>query len=127
MNNVNLTGRLTRDVELRVNLSGSRVVNFTIAVDDYFKEDRKTYFIRVVAWNNDADFLNKYAHKGDKVAVDGRLTQRTYEYNGENREAVEVVANHIELMTPPAKVEPKPEKVIEARPFVPEVDDDLPF
>ena len=76
LNNVTLVGNLVRDVEIKTTQSGSNYVNFTIAVDRSYKDkngDRPTDFIRCVAWNGSAEFLNNYASKGDRISVQGDL------------------------------------------------------
>ena len=96
LNAVCLMGRLTRDPELRTTASGVSVTSFTLAVERaYVKqgEDRQADFIDVVAWRNTADFVCKYFHKGQLIAVQGSIQTRTYtDKDGNKRKAVEVVA-----------------------------------
>lgn len=101
INRVVLTGRLTRDPELRSTTTGKQVVNFGIAVDDSFNKDQ-AHFFNVTAWGNSADFVAKYLTKGRLVAVDGRLQQRKYTTNdGQNKESVEVVADRVQGLDKP--------------------------
>jgi len=101
MNHIGLTGRLTRDPELRYTQSGDAVTSFSLAVDrDYTTKDgnRDTDFFDIVAWRNTALFVSKYFKKGRKVAIDGRLQSRLWEdKDGSKRKAVEVVASHVEF------------------------------
>lgn len=112
-----LTGRLARDPELRKTTSGKSVVNFTIAVDGLpNKDNEKTVsWIAVVAWDKLADSVSEYCHKGNKVGVTGRLSQRTYEdKDGNTRNVVEVIATEVEFLTPKAEAdaeEADPEEV----------------
>lgn len=89
------TGRLTKDVELRYTPGeGKAVTNFNMAVDDGFGEHKKTYFINVVVWGKTAESLVTYTHKGSKVAVQGKITTRSYDAkDGTKRYVTEVVAD----------------------------------
>ncbi len=97
MNSINLIGNICADLEVKQTNSGKSVVQFNLAVKRPFTQDT-TDFIPVVAWNQTAEFLGKYAKKGSKVAVTGKLTARNYEdKNGNKRTAYEVVADAAEL------------------------------
>jgi single-strand DNA-binding protein len=91
-------GRLTADPELKSTGSVS-VCSFTLAVERRYKgqdEERQADFIRCVAWRERAEFLSRYFRKGNMVAVTGYIQVRKYEdKHGNNREAVEVVADQI--------------------------------
>jgi single-strand DNA-binding protein len=91
-------GRLVADVELRTTATGKSVATFRIAVDrGYSKgEDKKADFITIVAWENTADFISKYFHKGDMIALRGEIQTRSYEdSNGNKRTAFEVLAREV--------------------------------
>ena len=108
MNKVLLTGRLTKDIELRQTNSGKSVVQTSIAVKREFKENGEynTDFINVVVWGASADFLKSYAKKGDLIEVVGRWQVRNYQDSqGLNRQANECVAENVNIL---AHVEPKP-------------------
>lgn len=112
MNRVTLIGRLTADPELRYTLSGKAVAHFTLAVDRRFKNaqgERETDFIRIVAWEKNAEFAANYLTKGRLAGVDGRLQTRTYETpQGERRTIAEVVAEAIQALDRPQE-SPLPE------------------
>ena len=77
-----IMGRLTRDPELKYTQTGTPVVSFTVACERDFSrngEPRETDFINLVAWRNTAEFIGKYFHKGNMVAVEGRLQARKWE------------------------------------------------
>lgn len=100
INVVVITGRLTRDVELRSLDNGTSVANFGVAVDrNYVSKDtneRPADFFNVVAWRGTADFVAKYFKKGDMIAIDGSLQSRQYtDKDGNNRTAIDIVANNI--------------------------------
>ena len=92
MNRAVLVGRIVRDPELRKTTSGMSVVSFTLAIDNRVRQgaERTTSFIPVTAWNQTADNIAKYVHKGMLLGVDGRLNQRSYT-NNENRKVSVVV------------------------------------
>ena len=99
MNAVNLTGRLTADVELKTTQNGKSVCSYTLAVNRPKVKDT-TDFISCVTWNQGAEYLSKYASKGDKVGVTGVLTSRKWQdQNGNNRVSVEVVTDTVEILS----------------------------
>ena len=92
-----VSGRLTKDVESRTTQSGKSVASFTLAVDDGFGDNKKTYFFRVNVWGNMADSCGKYLTKGQKATVQGRLQQRKWEKDGQKHETIEIVASNVEF------------------------------
>lgn len=104
MNRVTLTGRWTKDPELRYIPSGQAVVNATIAVDKPPRdgEDSGADFINVVIWGKMAESVAKYTNKGHLVGVDGRLQTRQYtDKDGVKRYVTEVVAGRVEFLARP--------------------------
>lgn len=106
LNCVCLTGRLTRDPELRTTATGKQVLSFTLAVQKRFKpqDDNQpdASFINCVAWGQQAEFLSNYGAKGRTVGVTGRLEQRKYQaQDGTMREVVEVVVDSVQLLDRP--------------------------
>lgn len=99
MNAVNLTGRLTNDVELKTTQNGKSVCSYTLAVNRPKVKDT-TDFIVCVTWNQGAEYLANYAHKGDKVGVTGVLTSRKWQdKDGNNRVSFEVVTDTVEILS----------------------------
>lgn len=98
-NFVMLTGRLTRDPEVRYTDSKKAVCSFTLAVDDGRDSEgkKKAQFIRCVAWDRRAEFLDQYFTKGKPVSVIGRITARAYEKNGEKRDITEIVCDIVDF------------------------------
>ena len=95
LNNITLMGRLTRDPELRYTQNNTEVANFALAVDRDLGE-KKTDFIECVAWRKTAEFIEKHFHKGDMIAVIGRLQMREWtDKDGNKRRASEVVADNV--------------------------------
>lgn len=102
LNSVFLTGRLTRDPELRFTPSGVAVVSFTLAVDrDYKPEggEREADFINCVAWRQTAEYIAKNFRKGKPMTVkNGRLQTRHYENNEGRRQYVtEVIVSEFDF------------------------------
>lgn len=99
LNVVAIMGRLVADPELRTTPAGHSVCSFRIACDRSYVQqgqERQADFIDIVAWRQQADFVSRYFQKGSMIAVEGSLQTRNYQdKNGNNRTAVEVVANNI--------------------------------
>lgn len=100
LNLILITGRLTRDPELRRTQSGTAVASFSLAVDRDFKSkdtgEKETDFIDVVAWRSTAEFVSKYFSKGRMAIVEGRLQIRDWkDKDGNNRRSAEVVADSV--------------------------------
>ena len=141
LNRIVLTGRLTRDPELKKTASDMGVASFTLAVDDTLKGpngEKTTSFINIVVWDKQADTVAKFLRKGALVGVDGRIRQRTFEKrDGSKASVIEVIANHVEFLEPKGTREiPNEEVVFDDEPEVEEsknleeievTDDDLPF
>lgn len=102
MNHIVLIGRLTRDPELRYTPNGVAVANFDLAVDrptTNQQGERQTDFIRIVAWQKQAELCANYLKKGRLVGVEGRLQIRSYEtQDGQKRRVAEVVANFVQFL-----------------------------
>ena len=97
MNIVTLIGRLGKDVELRQTPQGVSATTFSLAVTRPRMKD-VTDWIDCVAWRQSAEYLSRYASKGDLVAVTGVLTVRKYEdKEGNKRTIYEVVCDRVEL------------------------------
>ena len=96
MNQVILTGRLTKDPELRTTTSDKQVASFTLAVDKY---GEGADFINCIVWGKQAENLCKYVSKGSQIALNGRISTRSYEDDkGNKRNITEVVADSIEYL-----------------------------
>ena len=84
INRVILVGRLTRDPMVRKTGSGTSVASFTLAVDRRKSRNADPSqptadFIPCVAWNQTADLMAQYTHKGSQVGVEGRIQTRNYD------------------------------------------------
>ncbi len=95
-----LTGRLTRDPELRFTPSGIAVAKFTLAVDRPYTNNegkRDADFIPVVVWKKTAEAVGDHLKKGQKVGVQGRIQTRSYEKDGRKVYITEIVAENVEF------------------------------
>jgi len=104
LNKIMLIGHLGKDPDFNVTPDGTPVAKFTMAVNRYSKSsagERKeeTDWFNIVAWRQLAEICEKYLHKGSKVYIEGRLSQRKYtDKEGIQRTAVEVIANDMKML-----------------------------
>ena len=111
MNKVLLTGRLTKDPELRYTQQGTEVASCTVAINSNYGEKKQVDYINITAWGNLGKFLNKYYTKGQAIAVVGRLKNNNYEdKNGNKKYTTEVVAESIEFVGNKKQDDPVPEE-----------------
>lgn len=80
MNSVNLTGRLTRDPEVRYTEGGTSIARFTLAVDRRFKTENgpRADFISCVAFGKSAEFVERWFIKGTKMELSGKIQTGSY-------------------------------------------------
>jgi single-strand DNA-binding protein len=103
-NRVTLIGNLGQDPETKTLESGKKVVHFTLATNEGFKNSEgqkvnETTWHNIVAWNGLADIASKFLRKGNEVAVEGRIVYRTYEdKKGVTKNITEIVLNDLELL-----------------------------
>ena len=104
LNSCDFQGRLAADPELRTTQTGKQVASFRMAVDRDMVDangHRPTDWLTFTAWGKTAEFVSKYFRKGSAAVVHSRCQTRQYEdKNGNNRTAVEVVANNINFAGP---------------------------
>lgn len=130
-----VVGRLTHDPELRTAANNATVCNFSVAVDTNLKDEageKIPNFYRATVWRGMADNCAKYLHKGDRVAVSGRLALRTYiGKDNVTRSQLEIDADDVEFLSnrgenaQPAAQTPAQPKAAAAP--SPTTDDDIPF
>ena len=99
-NNVNLVGRLTKEIEIKKTNSGKEVTTFSLAVNDKKVNDQQvSFFFNIVAWEQCARYFKQYAGKGDLIGVNGRLTTRSYQNTrGDKVTVTEIVADDVMLL-----------------------------
>lgn len=98
MNNVSLLGRITSDPELRATSNGTSVTSFNLAINGLpnANGEQRTDFIPITIWKKQAENVCKYVHKGDQLAINGRMQSSNYETkDGEKRTKIEVVASNV--------------------------------
>ncbi len=98
-NKVQLIGNLGNNPEIITLDSGKKLAKFSIATNESYKNTQgekitDTQWHNVVAWNKTAEIIEKYLEKGNEVAIEGKLTSRSYETSeGEKRYITEVVCS----------------------------------
>lgn len=102
INVVSLTGRLTRDAELKYTGSGTAVCKFSVAVNRRKKQGNEwvdeANFFDVTLWGKRGESLNQYLRKGTQIALHGELRQNRWEQDGQKRSKVEINTNDIQLL-----------------------------
>ena len=101
MNRVVLTGRLTRDPEMRSLASGKTVTTFTVASNEFLGGGKeKAEYHPVVTWDRLAEIAGRYLGKGQQVAIEGRLQTRSWDdEKGARHWKTEIVASHVEMLS----------------------------
>ena len=139
-NLVILTGRLTKEPELKHSASGMAYCRFTLAVNRMKKDDGAD-FISCTAFGKTAELIAEYVKKGHQLGVQGRLQQDTYEKDGEKISKTGVTVDKIEFLesnkTESTTSEPKKSNKVNPKPDLklgePKVeidfddDDEFPF
>ncbi|MFL1896699.1 single-stranded DNA-binding protein [Aquimarina sp. 2-A2] len=103
-NKVQLIGNLGQDPEIITLDSGKKLAKFSLATNDYYynKEGDKvtdTQWHQIVAWGKTAEVIENYVNKGQELAIEGKLTTRSYEDTaGAKRYITEVVCSELLMM-----------------------------
>lgn len=103
INQVILMGNLTRDPELRTTPGGQPVCSFSLAVNRSWQDQsgqtqEAVDYFDITAWGKLGELVNQYLSKGRKCLVMGRLSQRSWEKDGQKHNKVEVVANDVTFL-----------------------------
>lgn len=127
LNNVSLVGRLSSPIDLKKTTSGKSVVTFSIAIKRPMQN--VTDFIDCVAWNQSAEYLNSYAHKGDWISVVGSIQKRAYESSNGKRYITEVISEKVSIIQKAENTTPEVQEQTPTFdvPDIPINNDDLPF
>lgn len=127
INNVNITGRLAADPQIRENAgeNGTTVARFDLAVTRRHDRNGKPDYIPCVAFGKTAEFVKQYYQKGTKIQVQGHLQTSTYEKDGTKFKTMNVVIEDSTF----AESKKKDETVTGSNDFVdiPDGDEELPF
>ena len=132
MNSVNLTGRLTRDPEVRYTADQKAVARFSIAVDRYTRpgEEKQADFPNIVAFGKTAERVETFLNKGRMVGISGRIQTGSYvNKDGVKVFTTDVIAERVDFLDPkgsqmPERRQPAPEEPLEG--FA-QLDEDVPF
>jgi single-strand DNA-binding protein len=115
MNRVLLTGRLTRDPEMRSLASGKTVTQFSLATNDYRSGQEKAEYHTVVTWDRLAEICAQFLGKGQLVALEGRIQTRQWEDDKKQRHwKTEIVAGSVEMLSGRRKKDYAAESAAEA-------------
>lgn len=137
INNVSLTGRLTRDPELRITAGGTQLLSFTLAFSTSVRNrqtgewDERGNFIDCTMFGNRAEALSRYLAKGQKVAIAGKLRYATWDKDGQRHSKLDLIVNEIDFMAQrqnaaqPASAPASPQAPMP--PVVDTFDEDIPF
>lgn len=102
INNVTLTGRLGKDVELKYTESGLAVASGTLAVSRRFQTkngEREVDWINFVIWRKAAEAFANFTHKGSLVGLEGRIQTRNYEnQQGQRVYVTEVIVENFSFL-----------------------------
>jgi single-strand DNA-binding protein len=103
-NKVQLIGNLGMDPDVKDLEGGKKVARFSLATKESYKNSggekvTDTQWHNIIAWGNNAKFAEKYLRKGQEIALEGKLTHRTYDdKDGVRRYFTEVVASEIQML-----------------------------
>ena len=106
-NKIILIGNLTKDPELRYTPQGTPVASFRLAVNYRYKQSaaggddmkQETLFIDNVVFGKQAESCSKYLNKGSAVLVEGRLQERRWESDGQQRSKFEIIAQSVRFLS----------------------------
>ena len=102
INKVLLVGRLTKELELRSTPLGKSVLDFTVACSRRFADKtgtKNTDFISCVAWQQSAEYLSKYANKGDLISVEGWIETSSYEKDQRRVYTTKVICDNVQIIS----------------------------
>ena len=103
-NRVQLIGHVGNDPEIKTFEGGKKLATITLATNDHYKNAKgekveQTEWHRLTAWGTTADIIEQFVKKGKEIAVDGKLTHRTYDdKNGDKKYITEVIISEVVLL-----------------------------
>lgn len=116
MNKVYLSGRVGNDPIIRTLTNGAIVASVTLATTErgYTTSDGKnvperTEWHNLVFWRKQAEVVQKYVHKGDKLLVEGKVRYREYEKDNMKHKVTDIEVENMEMLTPPRQQQPQPQ------------------
>lgn len=102
MNNYTLIGRVVKDIEIKESENKKKYGYLTIAVDRTYKTqegEKITDFIDMIVWNELAQRVSEYCHKGDLIGVNGRIETRMTEVDDHNEKVTSLVCDRVSFLT----------------------------
>lgn len=111
LNRVQLIGRLGKDPESKFTPTGKKVVHFSLAVSNRWKDKNgemkeSTEWVNIEAWGRLGEVCQEYLKKGSLIFLEGRLKTDKYEVNGETKYFTKIVAQSLEFLDKKEKDEP---------------------
>jgi single-strand DNA-binding protein len=103
-NKVQLIGNVGNDPEIKTFDGGKKLAKLNVATNESYKNEKgekveETQWHSLIAWGKTADIIEKYVVKGKEIAIEGKLTHRSYEdKTGEKRYVTEVVIDELLLL-----------------------------
>ena len=98
-NKVFLTGRVTREWEIRATSNGTTIARNSIAVDSGYGDNKRTDFINLTAFGKTAETLEKYGFKGQKMLIEGRIQTGSYEKDGVKHSTTDIIVDRSEFLS----------------------------
>lgn len=106
VNKAILVGNLGKDPEVTFTTSGKAVCKFSLATSEQWKDKQsgekqeRTTWHNIVVWGPQAESCGQYLHKGSKIYLEGKISNRSYEKDGQTRYITEIEARDIKFLTP---------------------------
>ena len=135
LNRCTFIGNLGKDPEIRYTGTGKAVANFSIAINESWKDadgqtQEKTEWVNVVAWEKLAEIIQQYVKKGSKVYIEGKMQTRSYDdknHPGEKKYITEIVANQLIMLDSKQQGQSEAAPATEQAQAAPGNESDLPF
>jgi single-strand DNA-binding protein len=97
-NKVTIVGRTTKKPELKTTPNGIKVVTFSLATSEKYKEEEKTEFHNIVAFNKTAEIIAQYVEKGQLLLIEGKLSTSSWEdKQGNKRYKTDIIAEKMQM------------------------------
>lgn len=93
-----LIGNLGKDVELKTTDSGAVIGKFSLATSKKVKGESVSSWHNIIVFNKTAELCAKYIGKGSKVMIEGEISYRTYEKDGEKKYFTEIIGNNVQFL-----------------------------
>jgi single-strand DNA-binding protein len=110
VNKVLIVGRVTKEIEAKSTPAGTMIVNFSLATNSFYKNDKgekveKVEFHNVVAFGKLSEIINKYVKKGQLIYIEGRLSTSSWEKDGKKYYRTDIIAEQMQMGPGPKEKE----------------------